>query len=299
MLLRRQLKTLVNLIKEYGLVVDATLVKSDDNKANQLTRAPQWWLSRVKTEVGPHSIHTKLLHIGWTFSKFHNSGHPQNKTHVVFCQTEGPNSFKVWRATVGKDVYVLSVNWSCTCKLAKRETWCGGQLVLGRSEQHSQRQWPLSLINWLQSVVICNLAAFMPARHPKCRTPVGVHILWAWPTSWDPNRQWHRIYQPTLSVVLARLGCTADSGVPTNQQETISSRETTSVKTTAVSKQFWTRGGLLVVCYAKRQCLNFHGTILRYIHLQRSYTQDTQGQCRVGMLCGWQSHTVGVRARPA
>ena len=43
----------MDLVTKYGLVVDVTLVKLDENKADQLTRVLQWWLSRVKTEVEP------------------------------------------------------------------------------------------------------------------------------------------------------------------------------------------------------------------------------------------------------
>ena len=72
---------LMNLVKEYGLVADVTLVKSDDNKSDQLTRVPQWWLNRVKTEVEPIQ-HTSAA--SEQIAHIHPQSTPQNKTHV-FC----------------------------------------------------------------------------------------------------------------------------------------------------------------------------------------------------------------------
>ena len=69
----------------------------------------------------------------------------------------------------------------------------------------------------------------------KCCPPVGVHILWAWPTSWDPNQQWHHIYQPTLGCTALILMCLQTSG-----ETGIVKRSHRSMKTIAVRKQCFT-----------------------------------------------------------
>lgn len=46
----RRSEIISELVKNYGLVVDITLVKSSQNKANKITRIPQKWLEAMKNE---------------------------------------------------------------------------------------------------------------------------------------------------------------------------------------------------------------------------------------------------------
>ncbi|KFD49597.1 hypothetical protein M513_09540 [Trichuris suis] len=50
MLIRRRISTVVSLVEEYALQLSVTLVKSEDNRADALTRVPQRWL---KAATGP------------------------------------------------------------------------------------------------------------------------------------------------------------------------------------------------------------------------------------------------------
>ena len=53
MLLRRRLETIKQLVEEYGLTIDVSLVPSNQNLADPLTRVPQRWLEKMKREVEP------------------------------------------------------------------------------------------------------------------------------------------------------------------------------------------------------------------------------------------------------
>lgn len=48
MLVSRRLQTLLQLIEEYGLAVDITLVRSEQNKADELTKVSQKWFKTMK-----------------------------------------------------------------------------------------------------------------------------------------------------------------------------------------------------------------------------------------------------------
>lgn len=51
--IRRRLNTLKDLVKEYKLTVDMTLVTSIHNMSDRLTRMIQWWFNVMKKENGP------------------------------------------------------------------------------------------------------------------------------------------------------------------------------------------------------------------------------------------------------
>ena len=55
MLIRRRLDALASQDKEYGLSVDAVLVRSEHNRADSLTRVTQQWLDLIKKAVEPPS----------------------------------------------------------------------------------------------------------------------------------------------------------------------------------------------------------------------------------------------------
>lgn len=52
-LIRRRLDTLMKLVNEYVLSMDVTLVKSSQNKADQLTSVPQRWIDAIKRNTEP------------------------------------------------------------------------------------------------------------------------------------------------------------------------------------------------------------------------------------------------------
>lgn len=52
-LIRRRLDTLMKLVNEYVLSMDVTLVKSSQNKADQLTRVPQKWIDAIRMNTEP------------------------------------------------------------------------------------------------------------------------------------------------------------------------------------------------------------------------------------------------------
>ena len=53
MLIRRRLNTLADLVSEYKLSIDVTLVRSNDNRADRLTRVPQRWITDGRKETEP------------------------------------------------------------------------------------------------------------------------------------------------------------------------------------------------------------------------------------------------------
>ena len=53
MLIRRRLNTIKELVEEYELAVDVELVRSQANRADQLTRVPQRWLDVLQKETEP------------------------------------------------------------------------------------------------------------------------------------------------------------------------------------------------------------------------------------------------------
>ena len=140
MLLQRQLRTLVDLIKKYGLV-DVTRVKSVDNKTDQLTRVPLWWLSRVETKVEP------------TQQTYAASAHWQNIQQIAhICQQSGHPGIKCMYFAKRKDAMVSKANMWLAVKTFmpwhsidlvpvpwRKETWCGEQLGPIRSIHHSLR----------------------------------------------------------------------------------------------------------------------------------------------------------------
>lgn len=52
MLVRRKLQTLLQLIEEYRLTIDITLLRLEQNRADELTRVPQKWVKTIKQGRG-------------------------------------------------------------------------------------------------------------------------------------------------------------------------------------------------------------------------------------------------------
>ena len=63
MLIRRRVGTFKALLDEYGLTVDVKFVRSENNRADVLTRVPQRWLGRLKRTLSPYFRNLPLLHI--------------------------------------------------------------------------------------------------------------------------------------------------------------------------------------------------------------------------------------------
>ena len=80
MLIRHRLDALTSLVKEYGLSVDAVLVRSEHNRADSLPRVPQRWFDLVKKAVElPYcasAVSPSKYDFGWIRSIHHRSGHP-------------------------------------------------------------------------------------------------------------------------------------------------------------------------------------------------------------------------------
>ena len=53
MLIRQRLSMLQELAAEYRLTIDMALVKSQVNRADPLTKVPQWWLDALRKEAEP------------------------------------------------------------------------------------------------------------------------------------------------------------------------------------------------------------------------------------------------------
>uniref|UniRef100_A0A5S6R0A2 Integrase catalytic domain-containing protein n=1 Tax=Trichuris muris TaxID=70415 RepID=A0A5S6R0A2_TRIMR len=53
MLIRRRIGTVLSLVEEYALQLSVTLVKSEDNRADSLTRVPQRWLTSASDPSSP------------------------------------------------------------------------------------------------------------------------------------------------------------------------------------------------------------------------------------------------------
>ena len=89
MLIRRWLSTLKELVKEYVLTVDVTLVLSTQNIADQLTQVPQRWFEAMKKENEPKLLigtaHIDELDASQIMAIHRGSGHPRVRrtTHFV------------------------------------------------------------------------------------------------------------------------------------------------------------------------------------------------------------------------
>ena len=80
MLIRRRLEVLASLVKEYGLSVDAVLVKSEHNRMDSLTRVPQRWFDLVNKVIEPpyyaSAVSPSKPDFDWIRFIHHRSGHP-------------------------------------------------------------------------------------------------------------------------------------------------------------------------------------------------------------------------------
>ena len=75
MLVKRRLETLWELVDEYRLEMDATLVKSNLNQADRLTRVPQRWFKQHREETEPVQSVCATMHLGSQDNSFRLSLH--------------------------------------------------------------------------------------------------------------------------------------------------------------------------------------------------------------------------------
>ena len=112
MLIRKRLSTLKELVKEYALTVDVTLVPSTQNIADRLTRVPQRWFEAMKKENGLESLigaaHANKLDASQIIAIHRGSGNPG-----VRCTT-----YFVWRicTTIAKAAVKAAIRMCEECQ---------------------------------------------------------------------------------------------------------------------------------------------------------------------------------------
>ena len=107
MLIRRRLDTIKRLVTEYGLSVDITLVTSDCNLADRLTRVPQRWYDSMKRDAEPVTTtcaaSTGGLNAGQIMAIHQRSGHPGVRRTWYFVRLTNPSISKSAVRTVVKE----------------------------------------------------------------------------------------------------------------------------------------------------------------------------------------------------
>ena len=97
-LIRRRLDALASLVKEYGLSVDAVLVRSQHNRADSLMRVPQRWFDLVNKAIEPpycaSAVSPSKLDFDWIRSIHHRSGHPGVRRTLYFFRQIDPTVSK-------------------------------------------------------------------------------------------------------------------------------------------------------------------------------------------------------------
>ena len=98
MLIRRRLETLKKLVTEYGLTIDVSLVPSESNLADQLTRVPQRWFNAMKEGVNPASptcaVSIEVPDEDQIRTIHHNNGHLGVKKTYYFVRRVYPSATK-------------------------------------------------------------------------------------------------------------------------------------------------------------------------------------------------------------
>ena len=107
MLVRRLLRTLQLLTKEYGLTIDMKLVKSCQNHADSLTRVPCRWMDLLKEGKEPVlescAIVERQPDKDQVTDIHHQNGHPGAKRTLYFArsgdlQVSKETAKSVWKA---------------------------------------------------------------------------------------------------------------------------------------------------------------------------------------------------------
>ena len=94
MLMQKWLAALAKTIKEYNLFVDIALIRSAMNRADALTRVPQWWLTRALKESKPlQQLCATIVHSldsEWIISIHRQCGHPGIKRTLNLARMVNP-----------------------------------------------------------------------------------------------------------------------------------------------------------------------------------------------------------------
>ena len=122
MLIRLRLDTIINLVKEYALLMNVSLVKSSQNKADRLTRVLQRWLDAIKRNTGPvqPACTVSVSSVGLNQIKIvhRQSGHPGVRRTLYFVKQIAPGISKAAVKTIVRECEV-SVDRSSTRALVK------------------------------------------------------------------------------------------------------------------------------------------------------------------------------------
>ena len=114
MLITRQVSTFKELVKEYALTVDVTLVLLTQNITDRLTRVPQRWFEAMKKENRPKPLigaaHLNKLDASQIMAIHRGSGHPGVQHTTYFIRRICP--------TIAKAA-VRSAIWMCAYALAR------------------------------------------------------------------------------------------------------------------------------------------------------------------------------------
>ena len=85
-------------MKEYALLMNVSLVKSSQNKADRLTRVPQRWLDAIKRNTGPvqPACTLSVSSVGLDLIKivYQQSGHPGVWWTLYFVKQIAPGDSK-------------------------------------------------------------------------------------------------------------------------------------------------------------------------------------------------------------
>lgn len=91
MLIRRRLETLMQIVDDYKLQLDVKFVRSEENKADALTRVPQRWLTMVKEGQICGAVRTEDIPASEIIRIHEISGHPGIKRTLYFCRRAHPD----------------------------------------------------------------------------------------------------------------------------------------------------------------------------------------------------------------
>ena len=152
MLIRRRLSTITQLVEEYGLRLGITLVRSNHNRADKLTRVPQRWLEVVKKNVEPMQpsciAAASPIEPDEIMAVHRQSGHPGVRRTFYFVKRVDPTVSKSAVRSVVRECQECQsidpspVHWP-KGELSVKETWCR----VGMDITHHNGEHYLTLID--------------------------------------------------------------------------------------------------------------------------------------------------------
>ena len=106
-LIRWRLDTILKMVKEYTLLINVSLVKSSQNRADRLTKVPQRWLDAIKRNTGPvqPACTASISSTGLDQIKIvhRQSGHPGVRQTLYFMKQIAPRFSKAAVKTVVRE----------------------------------------------------------------------------------------------------------------------------------------------------------------------------------------------------